>query len=168
MDVDRFDGLARTVAERDEEQARDRALFETLTRLVAKKGTRRLALAGLLAMVLHGVGLQPTAAQCRGKEDKNKRQCRRRERKEQAPGAGSSCGFGSQDKLFGVCTPFVPTPCCNGLGCTPTAGIFVDACQFPCATDADCKQKFPNKALACRPDALVCPFIPGGKCCVPR
>jgi hypothetical protein len=47
-----------------------------------------------------------------------------------------------------------------------TADLLVTACQYVCKTDADCKEKFTHKALACRPDALVCPFQ--DKCCVPR
>jgi hypothetical protein len=64
----------------------DRAPVETLTRLVAAKGSRRVALTGLLATVLLGMDPQPTAAQCRSKEGQNKRQCRRRHRENTAPG----------------------------------------------------------------------------------
>ena len=165
MDAEQFDGLARTVAERDEERARDREQFATLTRLVAKKGTRRLALAGLLAGVLQGLRSQPTAAQCRAKEGKERRQCRRRERDDRAPGAGAC-----QEKLFGLCTVnlFNPdaNPCCNSMECVGTIAPFVTACQYLCDTDGDCKRKFPNKALVCREDVAVCPLR--GKCCVPR
>lgn len=165
MDAERFDGLARTVAERDEERARDRALFDALARLVAAKRSRRVALAGLVggAGTLLGQVAQPTAAQCRGKEDKNKRQCRRRDRNGNAPGAGGDCG---QDKLFGLCFALQPTPCCNSMECVGTIAPFVTACQYLCDTDGDCTRKFPHKALACRDDALVCPLR--GKCCVPR
>jgi hypothetical protein len=172
MDAERFDGLARTVAEREEERARDRALFDSLARLVAAKRSRRLALAGLVggAGALLGQVAQPTAAQCRGKEDKNKRQCRR-DRDGNAPGAGG--GSCAQKNLFGLCVAgsvFEDEPCCNNMVCTPTVGVFVWGCQYLCETDADCKRKFPNKALACRTDALVCPLnaLLGGKCCVPR
>jgi hypothetical protein len=163
LDPQRFYGLARTVADREEERARDREQFETLTRLVAKKGTRRLALAGLLGAVLLGQGPQPAAAQCRSKEGKNLRQCRRRHRDANAPGAGDDCG---QDKLFGLCFALQPTPCCNSMECVGTIAPFVTACQYLCDTDGDCTRKFPHKALACRDDALVCPLR--GKCCVPR
>ena len=164
MDGKRFDGLARTVAEHDEERDRDRSQFDTLTRLVAAKGSRRAALAGLMggAGALLGQVSQPTAAQCRGKEGKNKHQCRRREREDRPPGAGLSC----QDKLFGLCTNFSATPCCNNMRCTPTAAVVVTACQFPCQTDDDCQRKFPHKGLVCRPDIAVCPFL--AKRCVPR
>ncbi len=67
---------------------------ETLTRLVAAKGSRWVALAGLMAAVLQGQAPQPTEAQCRAKEGKNKRQCRRRHRDANAPGGPSvTCGL---------------------------------------------------------------------------
>ena len=49
----------------------ERERFDILTRLVAAKASRRVALGGLPAMLLQSVGLQPTAAQCRSKEGKN-------------------------------------------------------------------------------------------------
>jgi hypothetical protein len=116
LDPQRFYGLARTVADREEERARDREQFETLTRLVAKKGTRRLALAGL-AGVLLGQRPRPTEAQCRAKEGKEKRQCRRRHRDGNAPGAGGGvtctgvCLFGSSCGTGCTCVEFFP-----GLG----------------------------------------------------
>jgi hypothetical protein len=163
VDSERFDGLARTVGDRGAERDRDRDQFEALTRLVATKGSRRLALAGLMEAVLLGQEAHSTDARCRSKEGKNTRQCRRRERKGKAPGGYFDC---QQDQLFGLCFIFGPAPCCNGMTCASTITPFVTACQLPCATDDDCKKKFPNKALACRLDALVCPLR--DKCCVPR
>ena len=143
----------------------DRERFETLARLVAAKGSRRVALAGLLGAVLFGQRADVTDAQCRSKEGKEKRQCRRREREEKAPGAGAC-----QEKLFGLCTVnlFNPdaNPCCNSMECVGTIAPFVTACQTLCDTDGECKRKFPNKALVCREDIAVCPLR--GKCCVPR
>jgi hypothetical protein len=163
VDSERFDQLARGFGERGAERDRDRDQFAALIRLVTINGTRRVVLAGLLGAGLQGLGRQPTAAQCRSKEGKDKRQCRRREREQNAPGAGTCI----QDKLFGLCSLFRAEPCCNGMTCADTiAGPFVTACQYVCQTDADCKQKFPNKALACRPDALICLFQ--SQCCVPR
>ncbi len=170
VDSERFDGLARSVAERREEHDRDREQFQALTCLIAAKGSRRIALVGLLAVVLHGMRRQPAAAQCRSQEGKNKRQCRRREREDKAPGAGCN----GQDKLFGVCVApslFIGGDvCCNDMACEPTFNPLITACQQYCTTDEDCKKKFPNKALACRTDLAVCPFhaVFGGKCCVPR
>jgi hypothetical protein len=140
----------------------DREQFDALTRLVAATGSRRVALAGLLGAVLHSLGLQPTAAQCRAKEGKHKRQCRRHHRDAKAPGGLFPC----QDKLFGLCLlkEFEGSECCNNMTCTITFNPFVTACQFPCETDDDCKRKFPNKALVCRQDHLVCPLE--AKCCV--
>lgn len=86
-----------------------------------------------------------------------------------APGS-ATC----QAKLFGLCTinPFDidRNPCCNGMACIGTINPIVTACQLRCATDADCAAAFPNTALACRTDVLVCPFeaAAGQKCCVPR
>jgi hypothetical protein len=165
VDADRFDGLARTVAERGEERARDSDQFEALTRLVAAKGSRRVALAGLLGAVLHGVGLQSTAAQCRSKEGKEKRQCRRRQRQNNAPGGLFAC----QDKLFGLCfhTDFGGPGCCDkDLVCQFTVTGFVTACQLFCNTDADCRRKFPTSKLVCRRDIFICPSQ-DVKCCVP-
>jgi hypothetical protein len=162
VDEERFDGLARSVAEREEERTRDREQFETLTRLVSAKGSRRAALAGLVAIILQGQVPEPSEAGCRGKKGKRKRQCRRR------IGAGAC-----QEKLFGLCTinPFdiSNNPCCNGMACIGTIDPIVTACQFRCTTDDDCKKKFPGKALACRTDVLVCPFeaLVNQKCCVP-
>lgn len=142
----------------------DRERFDTLTRLVAAKGSRRLALAGLLGVVLLGRGAQPTAAQCRSKEGKEKRQCRRRHREDNAPGGIFPC----QDKLLGVCTAEpIGSGCCNGMECYPTITGVVTACQFQCNTDADCKRKFPHKAFVCRQDVLVCPGA-NITCCLPR
>ena len=143
----------------------DREQFDALTRLVSSRGSRRLALAGLLGATLLGRLPQATEASCRGKKGKNKRQCRRRSRNN-----GRGIDIVCQDKLFGLCT-YIPgvqgNPCCNGLACTPSLNVLVTACQFFCETDDDCARKFPHKALACRQDLLVCP---GGsqKCCVPR
>ena len=144
----------------------DRKRFDTLTRIVAAKGSRRIALAGLLGAVLLGREALPTAAQCQSKDGKNKRQCRRRERDARAPGA-SQCG---QDKLFGLCFAFQQQPCCNDMRCTQTIAPGVTGCQYLCESDDDCKRAFPKKALACRTDALVCPTeaLAGLKCCVPR
>ena len=178
MESDRFDGLVRTVAERGEEHARARAQFAALTRLVAAPRSRRLVLVGLLAMVLPGVGAGPTAAQCRSKEGKNKRRCRRREREGKAPGAGGL--IPCQKNLFGLCTlaPIGDECCDKAMVCTDTigsagAGLFgvrVTACQVVCQTDNDCERHFPNRHLACRTDVLVCPIeaVKGQKCCVPR
>jgi hypothetical protein len=165
VDSKRFDGLARTVADRGAERDRDWDQFEALTRLVARKGSRRVALAGLPGVVLFGQRAHSTDAQCRSKEGKDKRQCRRKDREKNAPGSssGGTCG---QDKLFGLCTVFDAVPCCNSMECVGTLAPFVTGCQYLCDTDGDCTRKFPHKALACRDDALVCPLV--GKCCVPR
>jgi hypothetical protein len=163
VDSEQFDGLARTVADREEERANDREQFDALIRLAARKGSRRMALAGLLGAALLGRTRQAAEAQCRGKEGKNKRQCRRREREQNAPGGLFPC----QEKLNGVCAlEPLGSECCNGLTCTPTFSLVVLGCQFPCRSDDDCHKKFPNKALACRRDDAVCPRFE--KCCVPR
>jgi hypothetical protein len=39
-------------------------------------------------------------------------------------------------------------------------------CPFLCATDADCRKKYPNRDVVCRADFLVCPALE--KCCVYR
>jgi len=146
----------------EEKDAMDREQFDALTRLVAAKGSRRLALAGLLGTIILGRLPQATEARCRGKKGKNKHQCRRRSRDKKGHGGQFSC----QDKLFGLCTlrPIGPG-CCNGMSCLPSINPFVTACQFECETDDDCARKFPHKGLACRADLLACP---PEKCCVPR
>ena len=165
MDADQFAGLARAVSERGEDGAGDRDQFATLQRLIAAKGSRRLALAGLVGAGLLGQGAELTKGRCRREKGKNTRQCRRH-RDQQGPGGFWDC---QQDKLYGVCSFLVPEPCCNGMTCTSTVDPFVTACQLLCTTDNDCKKKFPNKALACRTDLLVCPIQAalGNKCCVP-
>ena len=65
LDSEGFDGLARTFGDLGQDPARDRERFDTLSRLVAAKGSRRMALAGLTAAVLQGQEPQPTAVQCR-------------------------------------------------------------------------------------------------------
>ncbi len=55
----------------------DRKRFDTLTRVVAARGSRRVALTGLLGAVLFGQEPQSIEARCRGKKGKHKRQCRR-------------------------------------------------------------------------------------------
>jgi hypothetical protein len=113
----------------------DRERFETLARLVAAKGSRRVALAGLVGAGLFGQRADITAAQCRAKEGKEKRQCRRRERDDRAPGAGAC-----QEKLFGLCTVnlFNPdaNPCCNSMECVGTIAPFVTPANT-CATPTE-------------------------------
>lgn len=136
--------------------------FDALIRLVSARGSRRLALAGLLGSSLLGRLPQATEAGCRGKKGKNKLQCRRRGRDKKGQGGGLTC----QDKLFGLCTVRpLGAGCCNDLSCLSSINPFVTACQFECETDDDCARKFPHKALACRADVLACP---PEKCCVPR
>jgi hypothetical protein len=104
----------------------DREQFDTLTRLVAAKGSRRVALGGLLGAVILGQGPQLTATQCRSKEDKNKRQWPRRHRRD-APRGGDSptCGLGGQlsGDLLGV-------ECCGPLTCTTSISV-VSSCVLP-------------------------------------
>jgi hypothetical protein len=159
VDSKRFDGLARTVADRGAERTRDRDQFEALTRLVATKGSRRVALAGLLGVVLQGVGPQLTAAQCRGKEGKNKRQCRRQERededKEKAPKGGTCLGLNQ------LCSIFGGAPCCdygqsekwNRTRCTSGTG-FLTTCQARCRSDADCQTLVHSPDVYCANDPL--------------
>lgn len=157
----------------------DRSAFDAFTRRLAAPGSRR-AMLGVLAGALLAT---PTVATARRRH--------RRARPDHPgngdnpPGHGSTppghggtppgSGGGScaQKKLFGLCiagSVFEDEPCCNGMTCTSTINPFIWACQKYCTADADCQQAFPNKALVCRTDALVCPLeaIFGGKCCVPR
>ena len=160
VDSKRFDGLARTVADRGAERTRDSDQFEALTRLVATKGSRRVALAGLLGAVLLGHGAQPTAAQCRAKEGKEKRQCRRRQRRNTPRGGASpTCGLAGQ-----LCGDLLGVECCGPFKCTTTLGV-ISNCVLPCTSDEQCRKQFPNNQVACRADLLTCPFISGGKCC---
>lgn len=139
--------------------------FDALIRVVSARGSRRLALAGLLGAITLGRLPQATEARCSGKKGKNKRQCRRRKRDH-----GHGIDIVCQDKLFGLCT-YIPgvkgNPCCNDLTCLPTINPIVTACQFPCQSDDDCARKFPHKALTCRSDFFVCPGA-NDKCCLPR
>lgn len=166
MDADRFDGLARVVSARGADSADEQEQFAALQRLIAAKGTRRIALGGLVGAGLVGREGRQADARCRGKKGRNTRQCRRRHRKQNGAGGFWDC---QQDQLFGVCSLLVPEPCCNGMTCTSTIDPFVTGCQFLCKTDSDCKKTFPGKALACRTDLLVCPIQAalGNKCCVP-
>jgi hypothetical protein len=139
----------------------DRERFDTLTRLVATKGSRRLALAGLLAMVLHGVDLHLTAAQCRSKEGKEKRQCRRRERRDTPRGGASpTCGLAGQ-----ICGDLFGVECCGPLKCTTSLSV-ISSCVLPCTSDQQCRKQFIYNQVSCKADAFYCPFIRGGKCCV--
>ena len=75
-----------------------------------------------------------------------------------------------QEKLLGGCSETIcyepgqdARPGGNGMTCTATAGVLITACQCSCATDADCRQQLPGKALACSVRDTK-----GEKCCEPR
>jgi hypothetical protein len=193
IDSEQFDELARAVGERGEDGSEDREQFAALQRLITAQGSRRAALAGLFGAALLGLGSDPASAGERPRQRlqgrtprRNRKQRNRKQRNHQNEKAPRSSPWERnrsgpskciQDKLFGVCSqsPFYEPeqdtrPCCNGMECTATAGVLVTACQFYCTTDADCKNQFPGKALACKVDALVCPVraLKGERCCVPR
>ncbi len=91
MDQDQVDGMARAIADRKAEQASVRELFETLGHQGTRKGSRRGVLGGLMATVLLSHLPNSADAGCRAKEGKEKRQCRRRQRKKNAPGGILDC-----------------------------------------------------------------------------
>lgn len=192
MDSGQFDELTRAIGERAEDERADHARFAALQRLAAAPGSRRVALAGLVGAGLLGLGARAEAGEAprerlegrtprRNRKQRNRRQ--RNDPPEKLPGS-SPWDRGRigphvcrQESLFGVCSETIfydpehdSRPCCNDMTCTATAGVLVTACQFYCTTDADCRKQFPNKALACKVDALVCPVraLKGEKCCVPR
>jgi hypothetical protein len=42
----------------------------------------------------------------------------------------------------------------------------VSNCVFPCTSDEQCQKQFIYNTVVRKADALTCPFISGGKCCV--
>jgi hypothetical protein len=101
---------------------------------------------------------QTSEARCRGKEGRNKRQCRRR-RREGNP-RGGTCGLAGQ-----LCGDLLGVECCGPLKCTTTLGV-VSNCVLPCTSDEQCEKQFIYNQVSCKADVLTCPFIAGGKCCV--
>ncbi len=137
----------------------DRDRFDALSRLAATSGSRRAVLAGALGLALlhqHAVDIE---AGCRGKNGKALRRCRRRQRAVDAPGSGR-CGLAGE-----LCGDLLGVECCGPLKCTTTLGV-VSNCVLPCTTDDQCRKQFIYNQVSCKADALTCPFIAGGKCCV--
>ena len=138
----------------------ERKRVDSLSRLIAATGSRRGVLGGLMAIILQGQMPAPTEAQCRSKEGKHKRQCRRRERDRNDPGGNLTTRI--CPLLNERCTS--REQCCSeltGWDCVP--GPFVSTCQRPCTTERDCELASGTYATHCVPDAAACPFL--NRCC---
>lgn len=75
-----------------------------------------------------------------------------------------TCADDCLGSINDICNAFGTRQCCTGMGCTPTASIFLTTCQAPCNTDQDCAM-FGTGLKCCAGQALICPFFPGARCC---
>jgi hypothetical protein len=75
-----------------------------------------------------------------------------------------TCADDCLGSINDICNAFGTRRCCPGMGCAPTAYIFLTTCQAPCNTDQDCAP-FGTGLKCCAGQALICPFFPGARCC---
>ena len=137
----------------------DTGRFDQIAKTVAGTGGRRRLLRALavapLAMALPMLrGQEPVAEAAR-------RPKRRTKRKAHAQ-ANPHCAANGQ-----ICGEVIGVKCCQPLTCT-TGPVGVSSCQLACKNDDQCRHHFPSFQTSCQPDVLACPFIEGGKCCVPQ
>lgn len=173
----------------------DAERFDAWTRTLGQARSRRRVLAGLGGALAGALGLRATAGSARAQEEvtvceDGETLTVPAPAAEALLARGASpgpCPLGGSIGSDTCCIPMQGGPICypdqpfelcaapaiGGAGCcpysklvcTPTFVPAVTACQVPCATDADCRAAYPHKALACRADFAVCPFLE--KCCVP-
>jgi hypothetical protein len=54
------------------------------------------------------------------------------------------------------------------LTCTTAPTLVTSSCQRACTNDDMCREAYPGTQTRCLADIVACPFIQGGKCCVPK
>lgn len=137
--------------------------FDTWTRLLGRGASRRGALVGLVAAAFLVRAPQATAAERRRNAGTNPGQGDGPHGHGHAhpPGAHSpTCGLAGQ-----FCGDLLGVECCGPLKCTTTLAL-VSNCVLPCTSDEQCQKQFIYNTVVCKADALTCPLIKGGKCCV--
>lgn len=159
------------------------AHFDTLARTLARTGTRR-GLVRLVALLAGGAALPTAGADEAAAERPLNRMHRRtwqRNRKQRTKTHHQHHGRGGQHTRHGKgnsagecqtgglpCGDILGRRCCGALTCTTSATLVLSTCQLACANDEICQQIFSDTQTRCLADALHCPFITGGKCCVAK
>lgn len=133
----------------------DDARFDHLAKSFAETGSRRRLLRRALAAAPLAVGLTALRGEAPAAEAK-------RRVRSQGNAKGNSCKATGQ-----ICGELFGAKCCHPLTCT-TGPLGVSSCQRACTNDNMCREAYPGFQTRCLADVIACPFIEGGKCCVPK